>query len=319
MADEQLKWIFDSLIEFLKGPIWNIPIQTFLEHKSAVFEPGTENEDEYKKIHEEYKNLVDFMLGSHMEDLGISPEKFEQACGKADGTIHSQFQQSLFEQVWAADDYEIFKRMMMQKNIELQLQALEILARYHGVVTIGLVPDTNYIPSKEEEEIMETVIKKSLEEHKAHMDLAEKENLRKTLEATLIEKTRLENEQKREKEMLEKAMMMSIHEQNKPVTPASNTEEDNNPIVKPQEFEARQEYLRQQRDKLLELKRREREKRLSNYEKTTTQKRPKSSRAARSVVSQGNDVKNVDPQTLAYRKFLAARLKAEVIGNASSI
>lgn len=30
-------------------------------------------------------------------------------------------------QVWAADDYEIFKRMMIQKNIELQLQALELL------------------------------------------------------------------------------------------------------------------------------------------------------------------------------------------------
>jgi hypothetical protein len=29
--------------------------------------------------------------------------------------------------VWAADDFEIFKRMMIQKNIELQLQALELL------------------------------------------------------------------------------------------------------------------------------------------------------------------------------------------------
>ena len=29
--------------------------------------------------------------------------------------------------VWAADDFEIFKRMMLQKNIELQLQALELL------------------------------------------------------------------------------------------------------------------------------------------------------------------------------------------------
>ena len=33
----------------------------------------------------------------------------------------------LLPQVWAADDYEIFKRMMIQKNIELQLQALELI------------------------------------------------------------------------------------------------------------------------------------------------------------------------------------------------
>ena len=30
-------------------------------------------------------------------------------------------------QVWAADDYEIFKRMMIQKNIDLQMEALELL------------------------------------------------------------------------------------------------------------------------------------------------------------------------------------------------
>ena len=88
------------------------------------------------------------MLGSYMEDIGITPEQFEAACGVASKKIKSQFHQSLFEQarllqqivikmshlrtprlikVWAADDYEIFKRMMIQKNIELQLQALELL------------------------------------------------------------------------------------------------------------------------------------------------------------------------------------------------
>ena len=92
---------------------------------------------------------VDFMLGSYMEDIGITPEQFEAACGVASKKIKSQFHQSLFEQarssmenrstyletpqcliifkVWAADDYEIFKRMMITKNIELQLQALELL------------------------------------------------------------------------------------------------------------------------------------------------------------------------------------------------
>jgi len=67
------------------------------------------------------------MLGSYMEDIGISSTQFEAACGKASTRIRSQFHHALFEQVWAADDYEIFKRMMIQKNIELQLQVLELL------------------------------------------------------------------------------------------------------------------------------------------------------------------------------------------------
>ena len=43
---------------------------------------------------------VDFMLGSYMEDISITPEQFETACGVASKKIKSQFHQSLFEQAW---------------------------------------------------------------------------------------------------------------------------------------------------------------------------------------------------------------------------
>lgn len=107
----------------------------------TVFEPDTdENEEEYKKIHDEFKNLVDFMLGSYMEDIGISSEQFEKACGVASTKIKTQFHHTLFEQVWAADDYDIFKSMMIQKNIELQLQALELLKqRYLQIIGNSLI------------------------------------------------------------------------------------------------------------------------------------------------------------------------------------
>ena len=65
---------------------------------NLVFEPDEDdrNEKEYKMIHDDYKNLVDFMLGSYMEDIGITPKQFEEACGK--GSKRS-FQHGLFEQV----------------------------------------------------------------------------------------------------------------------------------------------------------------------------------------------------------------------------
>ncbi|XP_054722764.1 cilia- and flagella-associated protein 36-like [Uloborus diversus] len=129
-----LEWVFDSLVEFLRGPIWNIPVLTFIEQKSVVFEPGAEKEQELRKIHEAYKNLVDFMLGSYMEDLNITPEEFERSCSVASKKALNKFQQSLFQQVWAADDFEIFRRMMTQKNLELQLQALEFLTQKRGSV-----------------------------------------------------------------------------------------------------------------------------------------------------------------------------------------
>ena len=67
------------------------------------------------------------MLGSYMDDIGISPQQFQKACGGALGNVKKQFNNTVFEQIWAADDFVVFKRMMIQKNIELQLQALELV------------------------------------------------------------------------------------------------------------------------------------------------------------------------------------------------
>ena len=99
------------------------------------------------------------MLKSFMEDIGISEEQFTKACTFDTRHMKSDMHTTVFEQVWffsliilkanmifyvftntkyictyfiitqvwAADEYEVFKRMMIQKNIELQLQALELL------------------------------------------------------------------------------------------------------------------------------------------------------------------------------------------------
>lgn len=48
----------------------------------VVFEPDASDENEYKIVFEDFKNLVDFMLGNFMDDIGITPEQFEEACNK---------------------------------------------------------------------------------------------------------------------------------------------------------------------------------------------------------------------------------------------
>lgn len=95
------------------------------------------------------------MLGSFMDEMQISPEQFEVACleGRQGGGGSSNafsFHQGLFQQVcfylytyfnlvfhecnilnqiWAANDIRIFIRMMTQRNVELQLQALDLIER----------------------------------------------------------------------------------------------------------------------------------------------------------------------------------------------
>jgi hypothetical protein len=59
-----------------------------------VFEANTEDCEQYRKIYQEYKNLVDLLLGCFMEDMGITPEQFEHACSvNRDTKIPIQFQQ----------------------------------------------------------------------------------------------------------------------------------------------------------------------------------------------------------------------------------
>ncbi|CAL4073853.1 unnamed protein product [Meganyctiphanes norvegica] len=311
MGDDNT-WVFDSLVGFLRGPVWNVPILTFIEHKSLIFEPGCEDNDDHKKIHEEYKNLVDFMLGSYMEDIGITPDQFESACGKA--AIKTTFHQTLFEQVWAADDYEIFKRMMIQKNLELQLQALELLQQRYGVIPESCTPGDAMSPA--EAEVMEQVIKKSLEEHEAlQLGLSdEAKQLEAALSQSSQEKEKLEQERAHEKELLGKALKLSISdapsEDAESEDPAPKPKDTAN-VIDPEELRRRQEYLKAQRDKLLALKQQEREKQLAAFEESSPQKRPKSSRAARRVLH-GH---SIDAHTLQVRRALAERLKAEVIGD----
>jgi len=316
MAEDN--WVFDSLVGFLRGPVWNVPILTFIEHKSLIFEPDMDdkNDNEYKKIHDDYKNLVDFMLGSYMEDIGIKPQQFEEACGK--GSKRS-FQHGLFEQVWAADDFEIFKRMMIQKNIELQLQALELLQQRYGVLPESLQPPKKEKENDNENQVLEEIKRISKEDHEAYVASLNKEqaDLEKALATSADEHAKLvAAKQAQEMLLVEHLSNLNISSSNSkgflstevsaPVAVTSSNEIDEDALAK------RTAYLKQQRDKLLAMKKAEREKQLSEVEASQGTSRPKSARAARSAMG-SHGRKQIDPKTLEIRKTLAEKLRQEVI------
>lgn len=127
----------------------------------TVFDPNERADitnPEYVRIHDEYKNLVDFMLGSFMDEMQISPAQFEVAClegrqssasaGGAQGNAFT-FHQGLFQQIWAANDIRIFVRMMTQRNVELQLQALDLIEHRQQNLT-----DADRQPSVDDEPVV---------------------------------------------------------------------------------------------------------------------------------------------------------------------
>merc|ERR1719410_1721471 len=124
-----------------------------------------------------------------MEDIHITPQQFSEACSRA--KIKTQFQQGLFEQVWAADNYEIFKRMMIQKNIELQLQALELIQQRYGVLPDSLQPTKKC--DDNENLVLEEIKRASKEDHEAYVASLDKEqaDLEKALPPSADEHAKL--------------------------------------------------------------------------------------------------------------------------------
>lgn len=80
--------------------------------------------------------------------------------------------------IWAANDIRIFVRMMTQRNVELQLQALDVIERRHLTSTASSLDDGDAdnkagagsanvsvdksIPEQEQEEELDDVIQEDV-------------------------------------------------------------------------------------------------------------------------------------------------------------
>ncbi|XP_011882795.1 PREDICTED: cilia- and flagella-associated protein 36 [Vollenhovia emeryi] len=331
-------WVFDSLIGFLQGPIWSSPLLTFIEEKSLVFEANTEDSEDYRKIYQEYKNLVDLLLGCFMEDMGITPEQFEHACTvNRDTKIPIHFQQNLFEQIWAANEYEIFKRMMIQKNLELQLQALNMIEQKYGLTPASLVYETDGI--LDDELVMEDLINKRVLE-----DQSEEEPGMASETTLIAEHERLAAEYHNERALLEEALRKSKDgsrntsddesvedvecagvsaakepldklqlrktEPLKPILISKKKSDEDE--TNAEDIKKRQEYLKARRDKLVALKKEAR-----SHQLEMNKARPSSAIVVAEATMKGQQeleaAQAVDPSILQVRRALAARLKAEVV------
>lgn len=70
----------------------------------------------------------------------------------------------MFEQVWCADNFKLFKAQMVRKNVELELQAL-VLLQYQ----LGIIRSDREAGKGDDDEIMAIVMKKSKDEYEMLM------------------------------------------------------------------------------------------------------------------------------------------------------
>ncbi|XP_010148059.1 PREDICTED: coiled-coil domain-containing protein 104, partial [Eurypyga helias] len=135
----------------------------------------------YTEIYQEYQALVEKLLEDYLKEVGINEEKFQEAFSSPLAKTHTS--QAILQTVLAAEDFRLFKKMMVQKNIEMQLQAIRIIKERNGVLPDCLTEGSDVFSEIEEEEmkILREVLRKSKEEYEMEQERKRTEEARDKL------------------------------------------------------------------------------------------------------------------------------------------
>ncbi|NXE05060.1 CFA36 protein, partial [Lophotis ruficrista] len=165
-----VEWVVDTIAGFLRGPAWSVPILEFMEQKCEVFDDEEESKLSYTEIYQEYQALVEKLLEDYLKEVGINEEKFQEAFSSPLAKTHTS--QAILQTVLAAEDFRLFKKMMVQKNIEMQLQAITIIKERNGVLPECLTEGSDVFSEIEQEEmkILREVLRKSKEEYELEQE-----------------------------------------------------------------------------------------------------------------------------------------------------
>ncbi|XP_054842720.1 cilia- and flagella-associated protein 36 isoform X2 [Eublepharis macularius] len=332
-AEAEVEWVVDSIAGFLRSPAWSTPIVEFVEQKCEVFDDEEESKLSYTEIHQEYKALVEKLLDSYLKEVGINEEKFQEACMSP--LAKTRTSQAILQPVLAAEDFRLFKEMMVQKNIEMQLQAIKIIQERNGVLPDCLMDGSDAYTEIEEEEmkILREVLRKSKEEydleqerkrteesydkvrssdgaHKSPGRLSESAGTKELVEHAPRVPAGLEAKNKAlptgeppSAKLKDESLKKTVGNGSGCVTKQAGTEGQNLPKLEVHELREREEYLKQKRDALMALKK---DSKINLAPQNTDQKEEL-------LPSKEGLSEEEEQKALKKKRVLAAKLKEEVI------
>nr|KAG5712787.1 hypothetical protein BaRGS_007384 [Batillaria attramentaria] len=163
--------------------------------------------------------LVDALLEAFRADTGLTRDQIIKAMKdlNAKPELRKIFQE-LFEQVLAMDEFPIFLHLMINRNLELQKQALMLITMMHGGLPSSLQeggdsPAAGPVPSQQEEdEVLKAVLEQSKREYEAQVERSKKEeeDLKSVIVISQVESMRLDEQSKKEQEKLTLVMRSSL-------------------------------------------------------------------------------------------------------------
>lgn len=336
--EDEVEWVVESIAGFLRGPDWSIPILDFVEQKCEVFDDEEESKLTYTEIHQEYKELVEKLLEGYLKEIGINEDQFQEACTSP--LAKTRTSQAILQPVLAAEDFTIFKAMMVQKNIEMQLQAIRIIQERNGVLPDCLTDGSDVVNDLEQEEmkILREVLRKSKEEYDQEEERKRKKQLSdaKTEEPTVNadDCAKMSSSQGDGEHDAHPPLESKVHFADSAAEPLAGKLEmlpetsslpqkglkipgfeyasTEGPIANlstlgTEELRQREHYLKQKRDKLMSMR-----KDLKTKQVQTTEQKGKPAGEGEEMTEKP-EMTAEEMQTLLKRRLLAEKLKEEVI------
>ena len=131
MVKEKFKFIINEIISFVNSSNKQEKINDFLEINCLIFENEEENKHEYYEIFQNYIKLFEKELEIFLRDNFLKKEEvLESFIHFKDQIVYKDF----LEEFMNINNFEHFKKTMVQKRIDLEKETLELLEKERKIL-----------------------------------------------------------------------------------------------------------------------------------------------------------------------------------------
>eukprot|EP01017_Pseudomicrothorax_dubius_P034325 TRINITY_DN4691_c0_g1_i9.p1 TRINITY_DN4691_c0_g1~~TRINITY_DN4691_c0_g1_i9.p1 ORF type:complete len:456 (+),score=214.30 TRINITY_DN4691_c0_g1_i9:65-1432(+) len=199
------EWIYEYILQYLTSPLWRFQIFGFVDENCVVFDTDEENKFAYTEIHNKFKKLIEQLLEDLLRDLGITQEQFLTT---VEAGLANPAHKKIFEQLVIVENFLVFKKLMVKRNKELELEAMRALEQAERQQQAADYEGRNFQDEKDPEVRRILMEKEKAEiEHAIAMSIAIEEERRRALDdedKELQEAMRLSQQEYQEGELRKK-------------------------------------------------------------------------------------------------------------------
>ncbi|OWZ12456.1 hypothetical protein PHMEG_00014375 [Phytophthora megakarya] len=307
----------------------------FIDDNCASFDTDEENKFVYTELHMQFRELVESVLGSHLAEMGLAASDFATICEKQRdseraGSVSDGVSVDVVNQILAMDDFLSFKKLMVKRNLELELEAIkelreEVIEDEHDLEAQFMELSVLYKQEEMEQAELEEAIAMSMVVQGEQLRLASvaakiaedkhtcapdsrqlspadvqqqiRESKKKAEEICKKNKESLKKNRSKQREWQEAAEISEV------------------------EIKRREDYLKKQRDRIVEKKKREREVQLKEYqqEQKATAAEPPAQLVEKLRINTSEEAKKDEEERRnALRIALARRMKQDLLESANA-